>query len=344
MKSTIEDVARLAGVSITTVSRVLNNNYPVRKETRQNVEKAIKELNYNPNPLARGLINKKSYTIGIVVPGITNMFFTEVIHGIEKYVKQRGYDVLLSNSNGDAVAEVQCVEKLINKVSDGIIVLDPQTDNILSGFYDEISQSIPLICINGYHEKANVNFVISDEVRGALSAMDYLINLGHRKIAFVRGGKSYSYDIKEKIYKEYMNKLNENTLIIDTADGNSIDVVNNTADKVIELDEGENRIGRDITAFFACNDLMAVGLMNGCSTLGLNIPKDISIVGFDNIILSQMTNPKITTIDQNMKKLGKTAAEKIIELIENKHLRCENVVIDTLMIERESCEKRSEVL
>lgn len=337
MKSTIGDVAKLAGVSMATVSRVLNNNYPVKKETRQCVEKAIKELNYKPNPLAQGLISKKTNTIGIVVPSITNMFFTEVIYGVEKYVKFHGYDVLLSNSNGEVEAEKLCVNKFLNRLVEGIIVVDPRTENIKSCFYDNICNEIPLICINGYHENQNVNFVISDQEKGTVEALEHLINLGHKNIAFVRGGKSYSYDIKEMLYKKYIKKLGSKELIIDILDGNSIDVVDNTINKIIELRGSELKIGKDITAFLACNDLMAVGLLNGCSQININSPQDVSIIGFDNIILSQMTKPKITTVNQNMKVLGEIAAENIVKLIESKKLRCKNVIVDTALIERESC-------
>lgn len=339
MKNTIEDVARLAGVSITTVSRVLNNNYPVKKETRQAVENAIKELKYQPNPFARGLIIKKSNTIGIVVPSITNMFFTEVISGFEKYVKLHGYDVLLSNSNGDAASEVMCVEKLINGFVDGIIVVDPQKQNMNTNFYDEIADKIPLICVNGYNENRNVNFIVTDQENGTIKALEYLIKLGHKKIAFVRGGNSHSYDIKEKIYNEFMDKLNSNKIVVDTLDGNSIEVVNNTAKKIININEKKYKIGKDITAFLACNDLMAVGLLNGCSELNIKVPETVSIIGFDNIILSEMTGIKLTTVDQNMIKVGTVTGENIIMLIEGNKLRFSNKIIETKLIERYSCGK-----
>jgi LacI family transcriptional regulator len=338
MKSTIEDVAKLAGVSITTVSRVINNNYPVKTETRINVEKAIQQLSYQPNPMARGLIMKKSKTIGIVVPSITNMFFTEVIHGIEKSIKLNNYDVLLSNSNGDAVSEKNCVEKLINRFVDGVIVITPNTANMKNGFYDKIARDIPLICINGYNKDAKVNFVLSDEENGTKVALDYLVSLGHKKIAFVRCGDSYSYDVKEKIYESYMTKLKENMLVVDIKDGNSIDVVKNTTTKIVEEICKEYVLGMDITAFFACNDLMAAGILNACGEVAIEVPKEISIVGFDNIILSEMTRIKLTTVDQNMKIIGAVAAENIIKLIESDELAFETVVIDTELVIRESCQ------
>ncbi|MFZ5353883.1 MAG: LacI family DNA-binding transcriptional regulator [Bacillota bacterium] len=339
MKYTIEDVAKKAGVSITTVSRVINGNYPVKAETKKRVEEVIKEYSYQPNPLARGLISNKSYYIGVVVPGITNMFFTQVLHGIEKYAKALGYEVFFNDSEGDPAAERNSIGKLVGRLVDAIIVIDPQTENMKSGFFEEISAKTPLICVNGYNKDMKVNFIMSNEEKGTKEALDYLLSLGHSKIAFVRGENSYSYDLKEAIYLEYMARLNENPMIINTKDGNSTDVVDNVSRRISEIQNKEYKIGSDITAFFACNDLMAVGIMNGCSAAGINVPEDISVIGFDNIIISEMIRPKLTTVDQNMRKLGDHAAKAAIDLIESKELRCGFELIDTKLVIRDSCMK-----
>lgn len=333
---TIEDVAREAGVSITTVSRVVNDNYPVKIETRQRVEEAIKKLNYRPNPIAVSLVRKTTNTIGVIVPGISNMYFSDVVSGIEKYLKEYDYDVFLVSEVKDAKSEKKYVNKFIDRFVDGLIVLDPKTENIISGFYSDVSKRIPLVLVNGYNEGIDLNFVISIQEKGFCEAMEYLINLGHKKIAFVRGEKSYSYDLKENIYKGYMDRIKSPYIVIDTDDGNTIEVVKNTENKIVEIND-RYRIGRDITAFCACNDLMAFGILNGCSNLGLSVPKDVSVVGFDNIMISEMSNPKITTVDQNMKTLGKKAAELIVKTIKNENKRPQKVFVDTLLIKRESC-------
>lgn len=333
---TIEDVAREAGVSITTVSRVVNDNYPVKIETRQRVEEAIKKLNYRPNPIAVSLVRKTTNTIGVIVPGISNMYFSDVVSGIEKYLKEYDYDVFLVSEVKDAKSEKKYVNKFIDRFVDGLIVLDPKTENIISGFYSDVSKKIPLVLVNGYNKGIDLNFVISIQEKGFCEAMEYLINLGHKKIAFVRGEKSYSYDLKENIYKGYMDRIKSPYIIIDTDDGNTIEVVKNTENKIVEIND-RYRIGRDITAFCACNDLMAFGILNGCSNLGLSVPKDASVVGFDNIMISEMSNPKITTVDQNMKTLGKKAAELIVKTIKNENKKPQKVFVDTLLIKRESC-------
>ena len=339
MKHTIEDVAKEAGVSITTVSRAINGNYPVKKETREKIDKAIEKLNFRPNPLARGLITKATNSLGIVVPGITNLFFTQVVHGIEKYVKDFGYGVFISSTEEDAAAERASIVRFMDRFVDGIIVIDPQTENMKNGFIEDATKRIPLICINGFHRGIDANFVLSDEERGSKEAMEHLMNLGHRRIVFIRGESSYSYDIKEMVYKHYMEKKGLQPSILKIPEGNSIDVVDNASRRIIEFFKEGLGHENGVTAFFACNDLMSIGILNACNELNLSVPGDISIVGFDNIAISQMTRPRITTIDQSMGELGEAAAEDVLKLIQGNLYRCDNRIIRTSLLQRESCKK-----
>ena len=340
MKSTIEDVAREAGVSITTVSRALNGNYPVKKETLERVQKAVKKLDYQPNPLARGLINKKTNTIGVVVPGLTNMFFTEVMEGIEECAKENGYEVFIASTKGSAEYERGCIDKLMEKLVDGIIVIDPQTDNITSGYMEDATLKLPLVCVNGFHKDIASNFIISDQEKGTWNALNYLYSLGHTHIAFIRGGESYSYDIKEDICRQWAKENSCSVEVIEVRDGNSTVVVHNTAEEIKRRRKEGLDIGEHITAFFACNDLMAVGALNACREMGIGVPERVSIIGFDNIIISQMTSPRLTTVDQSMRTLGLQAAESILSMIEGKSFNTGKKFVDTVLIKRESCEKK----
>lgn len=263
------------------------------------------------------------------------MFFTEVVHGIERIMRSRDYDVYISDSRGRADSEKRRINKFLERYVDGIVLIDPQTENMKNGFIEDVSKKIPVVCINGYHERIKTNFVLSDEEKGTKEALEHLISLGHKNIAFVRGESSYSYDIKENLYKEYMKNISIEPIVITVQDGNNIDVVENTMRVLIEL-SSKYQLGKEITAFFACNDLMAVGVLNGCYELNLKVPDDIAIIGFDNIILSQMTNPKLTTVDQNMRLLGERAAQKLLDLIEDKNLYSDTDVIETKLIIRKS--------
>jgi LacI family transcriptional regulator len=332
--ATINDVAREAGVSITTVSRVLNNNYPVKEETRIKIEKAIEKLNYKPNAMARSLITKKSSMIGVIVPGITNLFFPTIVEAIDEFMKKQGYSIALSNTEGEAEKELKLAHELIGRQVDGIIVIDPSMDNLHRGVYDKLSKSLPMIIVNGSPEGYKGSFVCYDEEVGTEEAFNYLLQFGHKKLAFIRGHKSFSYDIKEKIYKSIIeeNGLNYKR-VLNVGKGNSSEVVERTQEGIEELMQKEERP----TAIFACNDLMAVGALNACIKLGIRVPEDISIVGFDNTLLAKITHPKLTTVDLNMKEIGHRAALELLDIIENDSKSRKKIILDTRLVVRESC-------
>ena len=331
MKITLQDVAEKANVSVATVSRVMNGNYPVKSETRETVLKVIKELNYIPNMQARELTKQKSTTIGVVVPSINNMFFTELVYGIENELKTNSLSIILACTNGDSDEEQKCVNNLISRNVSGIIVAGPGTENIKAKFYDNISHKIPLVFINSEYMDSNISYVSNDEASGAKIALNYLLDNNHKDILFVRGKDSYSYDIKEKIYKEIMAKNFDSSKIINIGNGNTSDTVDNTMN--IFLDILNNRSS---TAVFACNDLMAVGVLNACKKLGIKVPNEISIIGYDNIPLSKFVEPKLTTMDQNMFFLGANAAQLLVEKINCDNKFSKRIILNNSLVERET--------
>ncbi|GAA0180735.1 LacI family DNA-binding transcriptional regulator [Clostridium sediminicola] len=334
MAVTINDVAREAGVSITTVSRVLNNNYPVKKETRIKVEETIKRLNYKPNEMARSLITKKTSMIGVVVPGITNLFFPTIVEEFENNVKAKGYSISLSNTYGDVAEEKKLIETHKSRQIDGMIVINPTYENMEKGLIDNISSTIPTIVINGSGKGADSNFISYDEEVGTKEAFRYLLELNHTKIAFVRGKKSYSYDIKQKIYENIIEEKHlDYKNILTVKQSNSVDVVEIVEKKIIELLSDKDRP----TAIFACNELMALGVINASKNLGLKIPDDISLISCDNTLLSKICSPKLTTIDLRMKEIGKKAALELINIIEKEIKNKRKIVLNTKLIIRDSC-------
>jgi LacI family transcriptional regulator len=336
MTATINDVAREAGVSITTVSRVLNNNYPVKQETRQKIENAIEKLRYEPNAMARSLITKKTAMIGVVVPGITNLFFPTIVEAIEEYAKTKGYSISLCNTGGDSNAETDVVQKLVSRQVDGLVVIDPTIENLEKEYYEKLSKTVPIILVNGAPSGTKCNFVCYDEEIGASEAFKYLLKLGHKKIAFVRGHKSFSYDIKEKMYLDMIkDKGLTYKKVLNVGKGNKIEVVESTESQVEKLLLQEERP----TAVFACNDLMAVGVINACRKSGVNVPEDMSVIGFDNTLLAEVTHPKLTSVDQNMKQIGHRAALELLDIIENGSQGRKTITLDTKLIVRESCGK-----
>lgn len=332
MSFNIKDVAKLANVSITTVSRVMNNNYPVKKETRERVLSVVEELNYMPNAQARSLITKKTSIIGIIVPGITNLFFSTIVEAIEGKLKEDSYSVFLCNCNGDIKEEIKMAEDMVGRRVDGIIVIDPCIKNIKDGFYKTIEKSIPLIIVSGLIENQFIASVTYNEEKGTFEALKYLINLGHKKIAFIRGEKSHSYDIKEMIYKKVIDEYRLNYYkIIRLGGGNSIEVVENTERELAQVLEKDDRP----TAIFACNDLMAVGVINTANILNISIPKELSLISCDNTLISKISNPKITSVNLHIKEVGEKAANMMISILK-KEIFGEKIIIQTELVIRDS--------
>ncbi|WP_160687425.1 LacI family DNA-binding transcriptional regulator [Clostridium sp. C2-6-12] len=336
MKLTIVDVAKKANVSVATVSRVMNGNYPVKAETKQRVLQVIEELNYIPNMQARELTQKKSATIGVVVPSINNMFFPEVITGIETSLKLNSLSLVLACSNNDSEEEKLCVNNLLSRNVSGIIIIDPNAENVESKFYHGISKQTPVVFVNGPSVSSNISSVINDEAMGANMALNHLLENNHKDILFVRGKDSYSYDVKEKVYKSTMEKLNSFNPknIINIGNGNSSETVDNTVNIFLDVLKKSSA-----TAIFACNDLMAVGVLNACKKLNLDVPKDLSIIGFDNIDLSKFVEPKLTTIDQNMFLLGTNAATLLLEKIEFDNSYSKRIILINSLVERDTISK-----
>jgi LacI family transcriptional regulator len=311
----------------------MNGNYPVKAETKKRVLEVIEELNYIPNMQARELTQKKSATIGVVVPSINNMFFPEVITGIENSLKLNSLSLVLACSNNDKEDEKLCVNNLLSRNVSGIIVIDPNTDNIKSKFYTNISKETPFVFVNGHSVSSNISSVVNDEAMGAGIALNYLLENNHKDILFVRGKDSYSYDIKENVYIKTMEKLNcfkpEN--IINIGNGNSSETVDNTINIFLDILKNSSA-----TAIFACNDLMAVGVLNACKKLNLEVPNNLSIIGYDNIDLGKFVEPKLTTIDQNMFLLGTNAATLLLEKIEFDNSYSKRIILVNSLIERDT--------
>lgn len=339
MTITINDVAEEARVSITTVSRVINNNYPVKKETREKIEKAIKKLNYRPNIMARGLITKKTHVIGIVVSCITNFFISSIIEVIENELKNSGYSIFLGITDGDEKEEQNLVQDLIDRQVDGIIILDPTKKRLESEIYKTISKKLPLIIINAMEKIEGYNYICFNSGNGIKEAFKYLIELGHRNILFVKGQKSISYEAKTEAYESIREQYNidyDKVLIISSngagINGDLVNKAENEFKKFLQCNERP-------TAILAANDLIAVGILNCCKKLNIKVPKDLSIIGCDNTLLSNIAVPEISSIDQNIEELSKKSSSYILKLIKNKNKSKVNITIPSKLIIKESCDK-----
>ena len=331
MKPTIKDVGKRANVSMMTVSRVVNKNSNTSEKIRKKVLDAIKELNYKPNKLARSLVIKKSEFITIIVPDISNPFFSEMVKGVEEIVRAKGYIILLGNTNGGKEIEKEYIDAAINRMSDGIILIAPRIEDKM--IY-ELNNYLPLIIVDRPLDRSDILQINIDDFKGAMSATEYLIELNHKNIGFLSGSMDILAGLqREQGYIKALEKHKEtiNFKLILKGDW-SFESGRNAFDKFY------NNHPRP-TAIFASNDLMAMGLIQRAQEMNLKIPEDLSIVGFDNISMSALINPPLTTINQPILEMGRKAAELLLNKLRKGPDIDINIHLESKLIVRGSTRK-----
>jgi LacI family transcriptional regulator len=331
---TIIDVARLAGVSTTTVSHFINGTRYVSDDLRDRVEKAIAELGYRPNSLARGLRKGESKTIGLIVPDNSNPFFAEILRSIENIGYSNGYSVILCNSDGDIAKEVAYTDLLFAKQVDGIVFIT--TNNSCEHLQQLSDNGIPIIVIDRDIPLKGTDVLLVDNFQGGYEATRYLIGLGHTRIACITG-PSLLTPSAERVngYKKALAQagIAENPDWIVAGDF-QFEGGENGIEKLMNL---ENRP----TAVFACNDLMALGVLRGIRKARLSVPRDLSLIGFDDIPLASVVSPALTTISQPIQKISELAIELLINRLKNngKGFEEKRIVFPTELVVRESCKQ-----
>jgi LacI family transcriptional regulator len=331
--TTIKDIARHAGVSVTTVSRALNGYSDVNENTRKRIAQVAKELNYSPNSLARSLVMKKSQTIGLLVSGFTkesvkDNFMVEVLAGINEYVSGSSYDLVLFNTNSSKQREKTYTQLCRERRVDGVIIQGIRTDDPY--LKEVVDSDIPCVLVDIPLEADNVSHVTTDNVLGAEKAVNHLLGLGHEKIGMINGHE-FAFVSQERL-QGYKNALQE-------ANGEF-------HPHYVRVGEFTEELGRkaalqllkdnpEITALFCASDLMAIGAISAADELDLKVPEDLSIIGYDDILLASYVNPKLTTIAQNKFSLGYEAARLLIGLLNNQS-ETHRLLIKTELKERES--------
>ncbi len=329
MTVTIKDIARHSGVSVSTVSRVLNKKPDVNSETEARVNSAIKELGYSPSSVARGLVLKRSNAIGFVVPDITNPNFPELARGVVEKARQKGYSVIFFDTNQDNKVEKEALKLLRSKQVDGIIVSFSEANQ--DEFIKLKEDQFPAVQIYRKSPKSVISTIAIDNVESAYTAVKYLINLGHRRVGHITTGIS-TLSGAERL-EGYKKAFNEAGL---KYRDEWIFSGSHCADTGYEAMKNFLEQSNHVTAVFASHDLMAVGAYEAVFEKGLSIPGDISIIGHDNIEISWLVHPKLTTMDTFKNKLGQAGVELLIEEIaENTRINRE-IIFKTELIVRDS--------
>lgn len=337
MGVTIKDIARLANVSVTTVSRVINNKSEgVSAETRQKILQLVEELGYKPNAIARGLVTKKTKTIGLIVPDISNPFFPDIARGVEDGAHIYGYNVFLCNTDDDLEKEIEYINALNEKYVDGIIFTG--TGSISSSNFRHIMEliksGIPVVMMDRRIDSDEIYGVFVDNFEGGYLAARHLVELGHRKIACITGPLKVK-NARERL-EGYKKALSESGIEIDER------LIYEGDYKMAGGMVGMEKLlkeNEEITAVFTCNDLMAYGAYKTIRSLGRRIPDDISVVGFDDIQLSQIVEPSLTTVKQPSYDMGLAAARMLIKLVEGKKVKERVMVFKPQLVVRRSTKK-----
>lgn len=326
--STIRDVAKLAGVSVATVSRVINNKEYVSEDTKDKVLLSIKQLKYKPNDVARSLFKGKSKMIALLVPDIMNPFFPELARSVEDVCNMHGYTFVLCNTDNSKEKELSYLNALQQKSVDGFIIVS----STLSREYTE-EVKVPIISLDRTFDN-KLSTVKSNNRQGAKIATDYLKSIGCKIIAHVTGPEDASNTMER--LQGYLDVVRDEDWFISdyVVTGN----YNMQAAKgvITELLTAHP----EIDGLFVGNDVMAVGALKAAEELEINVPQDLSIIGFDGITLGEATTPTLTTVAQPIYKMGSRAAELIIEQINNPTNPKKAEEFPVQLIERQSTRKR----
>ncbi|MED3938920.1 LacI family DNA-binding transcriptional regulator [Priestia megaterium] len=334
--TTIKDIARAAGVSVTTVSRALNGYSDVNEKTRQKIAAVAKELNYSPNTLARGLVMQKSKTIGLLVSGISresvkDNFTFEVLCGVNERASTLGYDLILFNTNTMMQREKTYTQLCRERRVDGAIIQGIKKED---PYLKEVVESdIPCVLVDIPVHSNSVGYVTTDNALGAKKAVEHLASLGHQHIGMINGHED-AFVSQERL-NGYREALKECGLSFHSERVISGNFEEKKAEKAAR--ELINR-HKEVTAIFCASDLMALGALKACKELGLHVPKEMSIVGYDNIVLASYSSPNLTTVGQEVYQIGYEAADLLIEMLEGKETNMKRY-LDTNLIIRESTAK-----
>ncbi len=335
MNYTIKDIAKMANVSIATVSRVINETGSVSKKTEKKINDIIKEIHYVPNNVARSLVKQNSKTIGVVVADIMNPFYSEIIRAIQDQADIDGYSVISCNSDEDMDKEKQCIQMLLENQVSGIIFAGGRgKGDYYNAHIVDLAQKVPVVLADEYQSGDNIYSIVCNKSKGAFEAVSYLIELGHKRIAIINGYQEYKPSI-EKL-NGYKKALKEAGIPFKEEYVKYGDYHVNGGERNIKelmtLDEPP-------TAVFTANDLMAMGAIKALKGLGYRVPADVSVIGFDDIMMNEYTIPNLTSVRQEMTAQGQLAVQILHQLFTGEKKPKKKYTIEPVLSKRDSCRR-----
>lgn len=330
MTVTIYDVAREAGVSMATVSRVVNNNPNVKPQTRKKVFEAIERLGYRPNAVARGLASKRTTTVGVVIPDISNSIFSEVARGIEDIANMYHYNIILCNSDKRKEKEIRVINTLLEKQVDGLLFMGGAvTEDHLQAFQ---TSQVPIVLCGTSDEHNSMPSVDIDHQAAAYDSVKLLIDNGHRKIGMISGTLQDPANGFAR-YQGYKQALEEAGIPFSE---NLVRIGNYKYESGYEVMKYFLELADRPTAIFAATDEMAIGAIHAIQDYGLRVPEDISVISVDNIRMASMVRPELTTVAQPMYDIGAVSMRLLTKLMKKEPVDLEKVVLPHEIIHRKS--------
>lgn len=337
--STIKDVALHAQVSVATVSHVVNETRFVSEATRLRVQQAIAELRYVPSALARSLKSNRTHTVGMMIPNNSNPYFAEIIRGIEDTCYGAGFNVILCNSDDDPLKQSTYVRLLSEKQVDGLIVLSSGSDVEL---LDTLrAATMPQVVVDREIDDLAADLVEVNHEAGGFLATQHLLQLGHRRIACIAGPQTLS-SARQRV-QGYQRALHEAGLMVDDQLLRSADFTSAGGHAAMTALLDAASPAERPSAVFASNDLMAIGAICAAAARGLSIPKDLSVIGFDDIALAAFSNPPLSSIAQPKHQTGELAAKLLLQRIAQPGRELQRAILQPSLVTRQSTGPYSEV-
>lgn len=326
----IRDVANKAGVSIATVSRVINNSSPVSEELKKRVNKAIHELGFRPNTIARSMRNKRSLLVGMILPDISNPFFPFIARGAEDALRKHGISLIIVNSDQNAKLELEAAVMMLDRNVDGVLFTGSGEDSDVVKLLREKTTTVFL----DRSEEGTVTSVVSDNYSGMRRMIEYIYKNCHRRIWYLGGPSDVSSSIeRKKAILDFCIEYNDVEILLFDGEFNYEWGLNKTLSLL--------KTASPPDAIVCANDLIALGAIDACKNKGFRVPEDISITGFDDISFAKHFNPPLTTIHQPIYKLGFEGASLLVEYLKGRRKRPITKVLEVALLIRKSVKNKS---
>ncbi|KIY23463.1 LacI family DNA-binding transcriptional regulator [Mesobacillus subterraneus] len=335
MSYTIKDVAKEANVSIATVSRILNGQAGYSEKTKIKVMKVIEELGYSPNAVARGLINKRTHTIGVLFPKLSSSLVTDLLDGIEKAANDNGSSVIVCHTESNGKKTMNYLQLLIEKRVDGIVFA---SEVLKEEYYQYVKKAkVPIVLLSTESYAFPVPYVKVNDFHAAYTAAKYLIDKGHTEIGMISGNKEDIVAGKPRI-DGFRKAMADSRIVCEERN-----IVNSSGfgfrDGIVGLPKLIEQFP-SVTAIFAASDEIAMGVLSSAYQQGIKVPEELSVIGFDNLDLAEMTIPPLTTIGQPLVKMGEVAAQILFKIFETGEIP-ESRIMPHKVVERLSVKERA---